>query len=107
MAYHLYYASYVRVFNIGSDMPDPENLPDVETDDYFLPDEEIEEFLLNYLKYSGETTTTIEEITIEINMHTIYLALSKMVGFNDLDDIDICDRTCHRHHIRYIILYGI
>ena len=81
-------------------MPDPENLPNVETDDYFLPDEEIEKFLLNYLEYSGETTTTIEEITIELNMHTIYLALSKMVGFNDLDDIDVCDRTsCNRHPI--------
>ena len=93
MAYHLYYASYVRVFNIGSDMPDPENLPNVETDDYFLPDEEIEEFLLNYLEYSGETTTTIEEITTELNMHTIYLALSKMIDFDDLDEIDVCVTT--------------
>ena len=94
----MYYASYVRVFNIGSDMPDPENLPNVESDDYYLPDEEIKEFLLNYLEYSEDTTTTIEDITTEFNMHTTYLALCKMVGFTNLGGIDVGDKTsCHRH----------
>ena len=93
MAYHLYYASFVRVFNIGSEDYDPENFPDVEFDDYFLSDEDIEEFLLNYLEYSGDTTNTIEEITTEFNMHTAYLALRKIaVGFYYLDDLDVSDR---------------
>ena len=93
MAYHLYYASFVRVFNIGDEDYDPENFPDFESEDYFLPDEVIEEFLLNYLEYSGDTTTTIEEITTEFNIHTAYLALSKIaIGLNYLDDLDIGDR---------------
>ena len=93
MAYHLYYASFVRVFNIGGEDYDPENFPDVETEDYFLPDEVIEEFLFNYLEYSGDTTTTIEEITTEFNMHTAYLALSKIaVSRNYFDDLEIGDR---------------
>ena len=40
----------------------------------------IEEFLLNYLKYSGDTETTIEEMTAEFNIHTTYIAFSKFLG---------------------------
>ena len=80
LAYHMYYASFVRIFNIGSEDYDPENFPDVEFDDYFMPHEIIEKFLLNYLEYSGDATTTIEEITTEFNIHTAYLVLSKFTG---------------------------
>ena len=80
LAYHMYYASFVRIFNFGSEDYDPEFSPDVELDEYFIPDEEIEEFLLNYLEYSGDTETTIEEMTAEFNIHTIYIAFSKFLG---------------------------
>ena len=55
---------------------DPEVLPDVDLG-YFLPDDVIEDFLSTYLKYSGDTTTSIEEITTEFNIHTTYLCFSK------------------------------
>ena len=89
----MYYASFVRIFNFGSEDYDPEFYPDVETDDYFMPDEEIEKFLLNYLQYSGDTTTTIDEITTEFNIHTTYIAFSKF-ALSPLDrgDIDVGDR---------------
>ena len=80
LAYYMYYASFVRIFSFGSEDYDPEFSPDVESDDYFIPDEEIEEFLLNYLKYSGDTETTIEEMTAEFNIHTTYIAFSKFLG---------------------------
>ena len=77
LAYHMYYASFVRIFNFGSEDYDPEFFPDVELDDYFMPDKQIEKFLLNYLDYSGDTRTTIEEITTEFNIHTTYITFSK------------------------------
>ena len=77
MAYYIYYASFVNVFNLDNDpglgLPD---LPDVDLG-YYLPDDAIEEFLGTYLKYSGDTTTSIEQITTEFNIHTTYLLFSK------------------------------
>ena len=77
LAYHMYYASFVRIFNFGSEDYDPDFFPDVKLDDYFMPGEEIEKFLLNYLDYSGDTKTSIEEITTEFNIHTTYITFSK------------------------------
>ena len=89
----MYYASFVRIFNFGSEDYDPEFYPDVETDDYFMPDEEIEKFLLNYLEYSGDAKTTIDEITTEFNIHTTYIAFSKFaVSRKDPGDIDVGDK---------------
>ena len=76
LTYYIYYASFVNVFNLNGEGYDPEALPDVDLG-YYLPDEYIEDFLATYLKYSGDTTTTIEQITTEFNIHTTYLLFSK------------------------------
>ena len=65
----------MNVFNLNGEGYDPEALPDVDSG-YYLPDEYIEDFLATYLKYSGDTTTSIEEMTIEFNIHTTYLLFS-------------------------------
>ena len=58
-----------------------------------MPDEEIEKFLLNYLEYSGDKTTTIGKITTEFNIHTTYIAFSKFaMSRKDPGDIEVGDR---------------
>ena len=101
----MYYASFVRIFNFGSEDYDPEFYPDVETDDYFMSDEEIEKFLLNYLEYSGDTKTTIAEITTEFNIHTTYIAFSKFAMGHNLWPIKITVTSrlmiSHQHPRRF------
>ena len=76
MAYYIYYASFVNVFNLDGDpglgLPD---LPDVDLG-YYLPDDAIEDFLATYLNYSGDTTTSIEQITSRKTIWTRWLNVS-------------------------------
>ena len=68
----------MNVFNLTGESYDPEALPDVDLG-YYLPDDAIEDFLATYLKYSGDTTTSIDEITTEFNIHTTYILFSKLM----------------------------
>ena len=68
----------MNVFNLTGESYDPEALPDVDLG-YYLPDDDIEDFLATYLKYSGDTTTSIDEITTEFNIHTTYILFSKLM----------------------------
>ena len=79
LAYYIYWASFVNVFNLNGDGYDPEVpvLPDVDLG-YYLPDDVIEDFLTTYLKYSGDSQTSIEKITTEFNVHTTYLIFGKL-----------------------------
>ena len=74
LAYYIYWASFVNVFNLNGEGYDPEApvLPDVDLG-YYLPDDVIEDFLATYLEYSGDSKTSIERITAEFNVHTTYL----------------------------------
>ena len=56
--------------------PEVPVLPDVDLG-YYLPDDVIEDFLTTYLKYSGDSQTSIERITTEFNVHTTYLIFGK------------------------------
>jgi len=90
LAYYIYYASFVNIFNLNGEGYDPEVLPDVDLG-YYLPDAYIEDFLTTYLKYSGDTTTTIKEITTEFNIHTTYLVFMQIVlqGFYGAIDLGV------------------
>ena len=70
LAYYIYFASYFHVPADEWEEPDENN--------YYLPDDQIEEFLSIYLETLSDGTSSEEEIIEEFNMHTAYVILRKL-----------------------------
>ena len=62
----------------GTSYFDPDNIPDLNFDDYFISDEKTENFLQSYIESSNASETIVQEITTEYNIHMAYIILSKL-----------------------------
>ena len=79
MAYFIYWSSFLRVFppigNEDFDLQDPGFIIDYEN--YYMPDEEINEFLEIYLDNVQGYDLNIETLTKEFNLFSIYIVFRK------------------------------
>ena len=79
MAYFIYWSSFLRVFppigNEDFDLQDPGFI--IDYDNYYMPDEEINEFLEIYLENVEESDLDMESLTEEFNLFTVYIVFCK------------------------------
>ena len=47
-----------------------------------MPDENIQDFLTTYLNHANHPTLSIEQLTLEFNLFTAYINLSKLFNLN-------------------------
>ena len=67
LAYYIYFASYFHVPSDKWEEPDMSN--------YYLPDDQIKEFISIYLATLSDGISSEEEIMDEFNIHTAYVIL--------------------------------
>ena len=70
LAYYIYFASYFHVPADKWEEPDENN--------YYLPDDQIKEFLSIYLATLSDGISPEEQIMEEFNIHTAYVILRKL-----------------------------
>ena len=79
MAYFIYWSSFLWVFppigNEDFDLQDPGFIIDYEN--YYMPDEEINEFLEIYLDNVQGYDLNIETLTEEFNLFSVYIVFRK------------------------------
>ena len=79
MAYFIYWSSFLRVFppigNEDFDLQDPGFI--IDYDNYYMPDEDINEFLETYLENSEGSDLDLESLTEEFNLFTVYIVFCK------------------------------
>ena len=79
MAYFIYWSSFLRVFppigNEDFDHQDPGFI--IDYDNYYMPDEDINEFLETYLENSEGSDLDLESLTEEFNLFTVYIVFCK------------------------------
>ena len=79
MAYFIYWSSFLRVFppigNEDFDHQDPGFI--IDYDNYYMPDEDINEFLETYLENSEGSDLDLESLTVEFNLFTVYIVFCK------------------------------
>ena len=79
MAYFIYWSSFLRVFppigNEDFDLQDPGFI--IDYDNYYLPDEEINEFLEIYLDNVKASYLNIETLKEEFNLFSAYIVFRK------------------------------
>ena len=79
MAYFIYWSSFLRVFppigNEDFDLQDPGFIIDYEN--FYMPDEEINEFLEIYLDNVQGYDLNIETLTEELNLFSVYIVFRK------------------------------
>ena len=79
LAYFIYWSSFLRVFppigNEDFDLQDPGFI--IDYDYYYMPDEEINEFLEIYLDNVKGSDLDMESLTAEFNLFTVYIVFCK------------------------------
>ena len=79
MAYFIYWSSFLRVFppigNEDFDLQDPGFI--IDYDNYYMPDEEINEFLEIYLDNVKGSDLDMESLKAEFNLFTVYIVFRK------------------------------
>ena len=49
----------------------------IDYDNYYMPEENINDFLVTYLNHANVPSLSIEQLTVEFNIFTAYVNLSK------------------------------
>ena len=77
--YFIYWSSFLRVFppigNEDFDLQDPGFI--IDYDNYYMPDEEINEFLEIYLDNVKRVDLDMKSLTEEFNLFTVYIVFRK------------------------------